>query len=105
MADRWQNKYNAAGHVTWQGRIYGRGIVNLFFRRSRIYHGIWGSAPFSVCLRAEFRTLVINDAFAGMVLSPDICGVPDRACGIVAPARVVEPIAGWRNTGHASPSH
>ena len=46
LADKWPGKYNSAGHVTWQGRLYGKGIVELFFQRSRIYHGAWGSAPF-----------------------------------------------------------
>jgi GT2 family glycosyltransferase len=46
LAEKWPGKYNSTGHVTWQGRLYGKGIVNLFFQRSRIYHGMWGSAPF-----------------------------------------------------------
>lgn len=46
LAEKWPAKYNCAGHVTWQGRLYGKGVLNLFFQRSRIYHGIWGSAPF-----------------------------------------------------------
>lgn len=41
---RWPDKYNSAGHVTWGGRVYGRGVP--FFRRSRVYHGTWGAAPF-----------------------------------------------------------
>jgi GT2 family glycosyltransferase len=41
---KWPAKYNSAGHVTWGGRVYGRGVP--FFRRSRVYHGLWGSAPF-----------------------------------------------------------
>jgi GT2 family glycosyltransferase len=46
LADKWPHKYNSAGHVTWQGRLYGKGVVELFFQHSRIYHGTWGSAPF-----------------------------------------------------------
>jgi GT2 family glycosyltransferase len=46
LADKWPGKYNSAGHATWQGRLYGKGIVKVFFQRSRIYHGVWGSAPF-----------------------------------------------------------
>jgi GT2 family glycosyltransferase len=42
---KWPEKYNAVGHVTWSGRVYSRGIAELF-GRSRVYHGIWGSAPF-----------------------------------------------------------
>lgn len=46
LADKWPDKYNNFGHLTWQGRLYGRGLVESVFQRSRIYHGVWGSAPF-----------------------------------------------------------
>jgi GT2 family glycosyltransferase len=46
LADKWPSKYNSVGHLTWHGRLYGRGVVEAVFRRSRIYHGVWGSAPF-----------------------------------------------------------
>src|SRR5437870_1264402 len=40
-------KYNGPGHVRWAGRIYGSGLTRaLRLRRARVYHGIWGSAPF-----------------------------------------------------------
>ncbi|HYP21254.1 MAG TPA: glycosyltransferase [Chloroflexia bacterium] len=43
----WPGKYNAAGHVTWVGRIYGNGSTHgLGLNRGRIYSGTWGSAPF-----------------------------------------------------------
>jgi GT2 family glycosyltransferase len=44
---KWPEKYNAAGHLTWAGRLYGRGrTATLRLRRGRVYQGIWGSAPF-----------------------------------------------------------
>ena len=44
---KWPEKYNGTGHVTWAGRIYGKGLQeSLRWRRGRIYHGIWGTAPF-----------------------------------------------------------
>ena len=44
---KWPAKYNAAGQPAWHGRIYGTGRLSvLSLSRSRIYHGIWGSAPF-----------------------------------------------------------
>lgn len=46
LAEKWPAKYNSAGHLSWQGRLYGRGIVEAIFTKSRIYHGVWGSAPF-----------------------------------------------------------
>ena len=46
LAAKWPEKYNAAGHVTWGGRIYGPGVYPFPFTRSRIYGGTWGNAPF-----------------------------------------------------------
>ncbi len=43
---KWPQKYNAAGHATWGGRVYGRPLVPLLSRRARVYHGVWGTAPF-----------------------------------------------------------
>ena len=46
LEKKWPEKYNAAGHVTWAGRVYGNGHRYLLGRAGRIYHGTWGSAPF-----------------------------------------------------------
>jgi hypothetical protein len=44
---KWPEKYNAAGHLTWAGRLYGSGVTRaLNLCRSRIYQGTWGSALF-----------------------------------------------------------
>ncbi len=45
---KWPEKYNAPGHLTWAGRLYGAGIPHALSRysRGRIYQGTWGSAPF-----------------------------------------------------------
>src|SRR5207253_2686609 len=44
---KWPEKYNGPGHVRWTGRMYGSGLTRaLGWRQPRIYHGIWGSAPF-----------------------------------------------------------
>jgi glycosyltransferase involved in cell wall biosynthesis len=45
LEKKWPSKYNVAGHVTWTGRLYGRGITHLL-GRWRIYHGSWNCAPF-----------------------------------------------------------
>ena len=43
---KWPQKYNNIGHKTW-GHIYSNGVIqNPFFKRWRVYHGIWGNAPF-----------------------------------------------------------
>jgi O-antigen biosynthesis protein len=47
LKKKWPEKYNGNGQLTWAGRIYSRGLTRaLDFRRGRIYHGIWGAAPF-----------------------------------------------------------
>ena len=43
---KWPQKYNSMGHVTWGGRIYGRGTGTFPWRRSRIYGGTWGQAAY-----------------------------------------------------------
>src|SRR5437868_3686000 len=35
---KWPEKYNASGHMTWSGRLYGQGLPQLL-GRGRIYHG------------------------------------------------------------------
>ncbi len=46
LAEKWPSKYNSAGHLTWQGRLYGKGNTKTLLQRPRIYHGTWGSALF-----------------------------------------------------------
>jgi hypothetical protein len=43
---KWPEKYNVAGHVSWSGRLYGKGLTQALARRARIYHGSWGQAPY-----------------------------------------------------------
>ncbi len=44
---KWPEKYNGPGYVRWAGRLYGPGLTQtLRLRRGRIYHGIWGIAPY-----------------------------------------------------------
>lgn len=70
---KWPDKYNAAGHVAWAGRIYSDGLLNaLSWRQSRVYHGIWGMAPFqSVYEPAEgtWRSLPLMPEWYLLVLA------------------------------------
>src|SRR5262249_37760979 len=43
---KWPRKYNAAGHLAWQGRGYGPRLLGLAGRRGRGGPGPWGCAPF-----------------------------------------------------------
>lgn len=47
LEDKYPEKYNAAGHLAWTGRLYGKGLTQAIVAfRERIYHGTWGMAPF-----------------------------------------------------------
>ncbi len=43
---RWPEKYDAAGHVSWRGRIYTAGARRDDGRRTRIAYGAWGMGLF-----------------------------------------------------------
>ena len=46
LEEKWPEKYNVVGHVSWAGRLYGRGLTLPIRKRLRVYHGTWGLAPF-----------------------------------------------------------
>ena len=43
---KWPHRFNAAGHPTWSGRLYGAGVMHMNLRAGRVFHGRWGLAPF-----------------------------------------------------------
>ncbi len=45
LEQKWPERYNRSGHLTWSGRLYNNGHVP-GWRRGRIYQGVWGAAPF-----------------------------------------------------------
>jgi GT2 family glycosyltransferase/membrane protein implicated in regulation of membrane protease activity len=47
LEEKWPQKYNALGHLTWTGKLYGKGLTQAVDSgRWRIYHGPFGMAPF-----------------------------------------------------------
>lgn len=46
LAAKWPDKYNSTGHMSWHGRIYGRGLIQTLFPVQRVYHGSMGAALF-----------------------------------------------------------
>jgi GT2 family glycosyltransferase len=54
---KWPEKYNSAGHHTFTGRLYGKGFSQIMGLQSRIYHGLWGSAPFQRLYEPSPKTL------------------------------------------------
>jgi GT2 family glycosyltransferase len=59
LEDKWPQRCNALGHIGWVGRIYtcGPGFANQL--RQRIYHGVWGTAPFQAA-HAPTTNLVMS---------------------------------------------
>jgi GT2 family glycosyltransferase len=44
---KWPEKYTSTGQIAWAGRLYGMASLPAApWRVARIYHGIWGFAPF-----------------------------------------------------------
>jgi GT2 family glycosyltransferase len=55
---KWPEKYNALGNPTWNGRLYGAGVLSaLGWNRRRIYHGTWGAALFQSVYHSAPGTL------------------------------------------------
>jgi GT2 family glycosyltransferase len=46
LEQKWPERYNAAGQASWGGRVYGATVRPLRWGVGRIYHGVWGQAPF-----------------------------------------------------------
>jgi hypothetical protein len=97
---KWPEKYNAAGHATWGGRVYGNGHAFVLGRAWRIYHGMWGKAPFqslyerapgtllSLPLMPEWYLLLLLlsfFSFLGFLWKPLLLAVPLLALGAGAP--------------------
>ena len=59
LEEKWPEKYNALGHTSWGGRLYGKGLtLDLGCMRGRIYQGVWGSAPFQSLYQPAPGTLL-----------------------------------------------
>ena len=57
LEDKWPEKYNTVGHVTWGGRLYRSGLLQAPRWRQRIYQGVWGTAPFQSLDRRDVGLL------------------------------------------------
>lgn len=101
LEEKWFEKYNAAGHYSWSGRLYGKGLTEaLRFSTARVYGGPWGSALFqsiyqpatgllsSLSLMPEWYliTAVLGVlSLLGLAWSPLLWCTPLFAIGIIAP--------------------
>jgi GT2 family glycosyltransferase len=98
---KWPERYNATGHVSWAGRLYGKGLTEaLRAHRGRIYQGIWGSALFqsvyepapglipSLPLMPEWWLLILGLlalSMLGILWAPLLLCLPLLAMAIGAP--------------------
>jgi O-antigen biosynthesis protein len=99
---KWPEKYNAAGHVPWAGKLYFKGFEQLLgWCRGRIYQGTWGSALFQSIYQPAPSLLwslpmmpewyVVVAALAGLSLlgiqwTPLLFAVPLLAFAALVPA-------------------
>ena len=97
---KWPEKYNLAGHASWSGRVYGKGLAHLLGRPSRIYYGMWGSAPFqrlceppvggflSLPVMPEWYLIIIALlalSALGILWPPLLFVLPLAACAVALP--------------------
>jgi len=97
---KWPEKYNVAGHISWSGRVYGKGLAHALGRPSRIYYGTWGSAPFqplceppaggllSLALMPEWYLVIITliaISALGTLSTPLLFALPVAACAVALP--------------------
>jgi GT2 family glycosyltransferase len=100
LEKKWPEKYNAAGHLKWSGRVYGNGHAYIFGRTWRIYYGVWGGAPFqslyerapvvlpSLPLMPEWYLVILVLAWLsalGTLWTPLFLALPLLAFGVAAP--------------------
>lgn len=101
LEKKWPEKYNAAGHVPWAGRLYFKGMEQLLgSMRGRIYQGTWGSALFQSIYQPAPGVLwslpmmpewyVVIAALAGISLlglewKPLLLAVPFLVAAVVLP--------------------
>jgi GT2 family glycosyltransferase len=52
LEQKWPERYNGTGNLTWSGRVYGGVSAAPFRRRPQIYYGTWGTGPFQSLYQA-----------------------------------------------------
>jgi membrane protein implicated in regulation of membrane protease activity len=110
LEEKWPEKYNSVGHVTWGGRVYGGARPWFLARQGRIYHGVWGEAPFqafhparpsflgSLAATPEWYLVLLalaGIALVGVAWHPTFLALPLLALA-AAPVLVQAALGGWR---------
>jgi O-antigen biosynthesis protein len=97
---KWPEKYNALGHFSWAGRLYGKGLTVVLGRRARLYGGTWGRAAYqslyepggygwtSLPLMPEWYLLIAalgGLGLLGFAWAPLLLAWPAAALALLAP--------------------
>jgi glycosyltransferase involved in cell wall biosynthesis len=113
---KWPEKYNAVGHLRWEGRLYGPGVLRGAGLISRVYHGIWNTAPFQILYQPELPLwqalpqmpewyMVISALVAisllGLSWRPLLWAIPLVLVGVLLP--LVQIVASVSRTSFSSP--
>ena len=116
---KWPEKYNGPGHLSWQGRLYGLGLLHTALpARWRVYHGTWGDGLFQRLYRPAGGTLaslplmpewhLVLAALAalsavGIAWPPLLAALPLLGAGLAA--LVVQAIRGAARARFPTPPH
>ncbi len=66
LEEKWASKYNCFGHLTWGGRIYGKGLTQpLKLTKDEVFHGTWGTALFQSIYQS------VPNTFSSVPLMPE----------------------------------
>jgi GT2 family glycosyltransferase len=57
LENKWPAKYNSLGHCSFSGSVYGPGVIHALLRRTRIFYGVGGFAPFQSLYERSPRLL------------------------------------------------
>ncbi len=113
---KWPEKYNAGGHCSWGGRLYGNGVAQGLLHRWRIYYGRWGTGLFQAMYRVErptlsalalmpewylVITLLVAFAALGLLWSPLLALLPLAAA--TSALVVAQALGGARRAGRRAP--
>ncbi len=100
LEEKWPEKYNAMGHTSWAGRLYGNGVMLPLWGRDRVYHGVFGSTPFQSLHPASpgllaalpmmpewyfIVALLLTLSFVGLSWSPLLYAVPVLLVAVALP--------------------
>jgi len=115
LEHKWPEKYNCAGHLTWSGRIYGKGLIKALGQVSRIYRGTWGLAPFQRLYQAGpngMLSLLLMPEWYLILLALGLLAMLGRsyerlwiALPVLLLAAATPMVQAWRSAGGATFHH